>query len=695
MRSKCSTSDRLKVFFQNSQYQIASRFAKISTVIPRWNDGYQAAVKAGELDAYISAEFLVYPQYLKKAFSTGDGIWLDLYIGEKKKQGHPPNGDFKKAHTQLNEIIEEEFAYLKSAAEKAGVGEELTRLSTTLDQVGTAICFRPRQNIRILWIADCLYLDIQSFLAAGLASAELDLQPDLVTTKNPVERYEKISSLVQSNTYDAIFYCPFSYENSASYTRLLNYRHPVSNAFSARQLAHDEGNSVTSILDLIIENTSCPVFIHNASGVRRHHGGIKEAVKDALTLYARIEYSKTINSYLSDQIHQHNTKPGNSPIIVIDEFSIVKATGMRNSGAYFHHFGLQHPGRLGALLKDTYLDALLTVKNLHKRKVVICDLDNTLWKGVIGEGAVEQYKDRQAILKSLKDKGILLAINSKNNPENVTWNGAVLKSDDFACTRINWQTKAENISEIAGEMNLNTNSFIFVDDRADERAMVALVHPEITTLDADESSTWRRLALWSEMLDNPGGIDRTQMYQERKKRKSFVNSKPEHSTASLFSQLDLKCTIRPSENKNLPRISELINRTNQFNTTGRRTSLKEIKSWHEHPDWSIYTARTSDRFGDMGLVGVLVTRQEGKKTIIEIFVLSCRVFGYGIETAILKAVSEANKNRIISGTIVPTSVNQPCQSVYQDHHFKKEGDHWIYDHSSPPVINKDWLSVDG
>jgi FkbH-like protein len=106
-----------------------------------------------------------------------------------------------------------------------------------------------------------------------------------------------------------------------------------------------------------------------------------------------------------------------------------------------------------------YIDPLVTIHNLLGRKVVICDLDNTFWKGLIGEGAIDHHVDRQSILKWLENKGVLLAVNSKNDAGNVMWGGA-LSGDDFAGVRINWNTKVQNIREL----NLNTNSFVFIDE---------------------------------------------------------------------------------------------------------------------------------------------------------------------------------------------------------------------------------------
>jgi FkbH-like protein len=179
----------------------------------------------------------------------------------------------------------------------------------------------------------------------------------------------------------------------------------------------------------------------------------------------------------------------------------------------------------------------------------------------------------------------LLAIISKNDATNVTWNGAVLNYDHFAGIRINWKMKVENVVELAKEMNLNTNSFIFVDDRCDERAMVSSAYPEILTLDSGDTTTWRRLVMWQRMLSGIGAIDARDCTKKRIEREKFVSSNSRLSKAGLFEQLALKCTVTLCAERKLPRVTELLNRTNQFNTTGRRTSLKEVQGWYKDPKW--------------------------------------------------------------------------------------------------------------
>ena len=124
---------------------------------------------------------------------------------------------------------------------------------------------------------------------------------------------------------------------------------------------------------------------------------------------------------------------------------------------------------------------------------------------MIGEGAVRHHLDRQKTLKRLRHKGVLLAINSKNDAKNVHWAGAALSADDFVSSQINWSPKLQNMRRIAEELNLKTKDFLFLDDRADERAMVTETMPEVVALDAESPAVWRRLSLAADLLPAQSG----------------------------------------------------------------------------------------------------------------------------------------------------------------------------------------------
>jgi FkbH-like protein len=314
-----------------------------------------------------------------------------------------------------------------------------------------------------------------------------------------------------------------------------------------------------------------------------------------------------------------------------DECALRARASDSELGRYFHVYGLQHPARFGAEVAGEYDLILETLGNLHGKKLIVCDLDNTLWDGVIGEGAVSHFADRQHLLARLKKKGVLLAVASKNDPKNVHWTGGVLSEDDFVYSYIAWTPKVAAFSAIQQSLNLKTKDFIFIDDRADERAMVEDAHPEIFCYDPTVERTWRAFALWEQLLGDEPDMDRTQMYHDRAKREAFTAEQtadaPDES--AMFASLGLRIRIWEAGKKDIARATELINRTNQFNMQGSRTTFAQMNEWRDSKDHRIYLASMADRFGDMGVISVLVADLTGEAVEIPIFVLSCRVFGYG------------------------------------------------------------------
>ena len=168
---------------------------------------------------------------------------------------------------------------------------------------------------------------------------------------------------------------------------------------------------------------------------------------------------------------------------------------------------------------------------------------------------VKHYHDRQKTLKRLRDKGLLLAINSKNDPKNVRWDGAGLTLDDFVSCQINWTSKVQNIRRIAAELN-EDQDFLFIDDRADERAMGLEMTPEALTLDAESPAVWRRLSMAADLLPEQDELDRTLAYKQKAAREQFLdeNGGEDAETAAaeqreLFRRLDFRVSIRRPERR--------------------------------------------------------------------------------------------------------------------------------------------------
>jgi FkbH-like protein len=252
---------------------------------------------------------------------------------------------------------------------------------------------------------------------------------------------------------------------------------------------------------------------------------------------------------------------------------------------------------------------------------------------------------------------------------------------------------------IQDSLNLKTKDYVFVDDRADELDLMRASYPETLCLDATDPRSWTRIALWGRLLEEDQDMDRTQMYKQREARKAFaaeqVSSVEER--AALFSSLKLRLAIHSALPTDLKRVAELINRTNQFNLEGSRTTLREVRTWHESPDHVILLGASADRFGDMGTTCIAVAHCLGTEMHILPFVLSCRVFGYGIEHGVmnhLKQIARSRSLHRIVGRFQPTSQNAPCKAFLAESGFVEAGGQWVFDTASGAgVATPGWLEV--
>ena len=382
---------------------------------------------------------------------------------------------------------------------------------------------------------------------------------------------------------------------------------------------------------------------------------------------------------------------------MLDEEALRREHGDGRLGHLLYDSGQDEPVfRIGLPVAERYREHLFVRAYLNGKKLVACDLDNTLWEGLIGEGSIKHYTDRQTILRRLRERGILLAVCSKNDVRNVQWRESVLVEDDFVSTQINWDPKPLNLKRIESALNLKTKDFVFIDDRPDERELVSLSIPDVLAMDATSARTWKQLELWSWQVSRSGEPDRTKLYQERSRRQAFLDDlkSDEEDQGKALLQLGLRVNLRDVREAELPRVVELINRTNQFNLCGSRTTPQEVAGWLASGDHQVLVADASDKFGTMGLVSVAVIAVKPGRVEIPVFVLSCRVFGYGIENVLLNT---AKKIALLSdlplvGLYRETPHNQPCRKTYPNNGFQwQEGD-WYWG-GEGETMDPPWLDL--
>jgi FkbH-like protein len=330
------------------------------------------------------------------------------------------------------------------------------------------------------------------------------------------------------------------------------------------------------------------------------------------------------------------------------------------------------------------------VKSVYGRskKCLVIDLDNTLWGGVIGDDGVqnlilgrdhpvgESFLDFQRYVKGLRRRGVILAVCSKNDLENAregfSHPDSILKLEDFSAFKANWSPKPDNIREIARELNIGLDSIVFVDDNPAERALVTDQLPEVATPELGSDVT-----RFAEILESEGYFEVHKVVQDDLNRSAYYSSNAQRSSVQasfsdygeFLASLEMTAEIAPFSPVYLERITQLINKTNQFNLTTRRYTHAEVETIAHDPTFVTLYGRLADRFGDNGLVSVIIGRAVNETLEIDLWLMSCRVLNREMELAMFDAVIEqcqARGIRKIVGSYIPSKKN----GMVSDHYLK-------------------------
>ena len=343
-------------------------------------------------------------------------------------------------------------------------------------------------------------------------------------------------------------------------------------------------------------------------------------------------------------------------------------------------------------------DIAYNVSNIIKsiygknKKALAVDLDNTLWGGVISEDGAENvkvgpeipegeiYLDFQKYLKKLKSLGVLLNVVSKND-EDIAISGlentdGVLKPDDFIKIKANWEPKSDNIIRISEELNLGADAFAFVDDNPMERDIVSkningvgvanLSSPENYIRELDKSGFFEVTNVTEE------DIDKTKQYKEMQERESLKNSFVDY--AEYLKSLNMKAEIAAFEEKYYDRISQLSNKSNQFNLTTKRYTVEDIKKISEDKNYITLYGKLIDKFGDNGIVSLLIGKISGKELDLELFLMSCRVLKREMEYKMFDALVEKCRGigvGKIKAKYIKTEKNSMVKNLLADFGFTK------------------------
>ena len=452
----------------------------------------------------------------------------------------------------------------------------------------------------------------------------------------------------------------------------------------ADQLLDDQFAHFSVMWDKIAERYACPVIQNNFDRPAWRLLGNS----DISDYRGKTNFISRLNQKLYDYAQGHKGFYVNDIDYLAANYGLEKWS----NPLYWHMY--KYSLCLDAIpsLAKSVADIIKSIYGKNK-KVLVCDLDNTLWGGVVGDDGVEGiqvgpevptgqiYSEFQSYVKELKSIGVLLAVNSKNDEENaiagLNHPDGVLKPDDFVNIKANWENKDRNMQAIAAELNLGIDSFVFIDDNPTEREIMRQADFGVAIPEMDKVENYIRV------LDNNGyfevtslsadDLSRVKMYQENAKRTQLQQSLGSYE--DFLKSLEMKATIRNFEPIYIQRIAQLTNKSNQFNLTTLRCSESAITKMKDSPDYLCLYGKLEDKFGDNGVVSVVAGERIGDELHMRLWLMSCRVLKRGMEDAMLDTlVSDAQQIGIktIKGYYYPTAKNNMVRDFYQRMGFTLE-----------------------
>jgi HAD-superfamily phosphatase, subfamily IIIC/FkbH-like domain len=432
---------------------------------------------------------------------------------------------------------------------------------------------------------------------------------------------------------------------------------------------------------------------------------VKFAVDDFLV-------EEALNQFNHDVIAL-TQKYNNVKVIDFSEFTSQYSADSLIDWKYYYISKIEINPRLSLAFEKWFLRRIEEVE-LKRKKCLTLDLDNTLWGGILGEDGTDGIKiggdypgnaflNFQEGLIELSKNGVILTICSKNNEQDVfdAWNNnpfILLNQRYISSYRINWQNKAENIKELAEELNIGLDSFVFVDDNPTERELIKQMLPMVEVPDFPEKP-YQIPAFFASLVDKYFRVysvteedkNKTQQYKANAERKREEQKFTDYS--EYLSSLNIEIEILKANDFNLSRIAQMTQKTNQFNLTTRRYIDADIKSFMDRGSF-VYCINVKDKFGDNGITGCTIIDCSGKKCFIDSLLLSCRILGKGIEFAFMQTILLLLKKQgieEIQSLYIPTKKNVQVCDFYDKMGFmltstNKDGTR-NYSLELPPV---DW-----
>ena len=459
-----------------------------------------------------------------------------------------------------------------------------------------------------------------------------------------------------------------------------------------KSLVKEKINELENLISHFKNNTSSKLVITNFNIPSYSPNGVIETKSE----FGFHEMIQEINNELRNIVKKQNS------VYVFNFDQFISNHGEKNifDDRQFHIGNIQISFNYIPYLAHELMGYVKPMLSIN-RKCIVVDLDNTLWGGVVGEDGFDGIKlsqessgkafiEFQKYLLSLWQQGIILAINSKNNFDDAMkviqeHPEMILREKHFGSIKINWNDKAQNMQKISEDLSIGLNSMVFFDDDKTNQERISNEFPEILTIDLDsDPSTYvqklKDLNDFNVLQRTDEDIKRGEMYSQQRQRNELKESIS--NIEDFLKKLDIKIQIQNPTDFNIPRISQLTLKTNQFNLTTKRYQENDIRTLVDDPKIRVGCAQVQDKFGDNGITSVFIIKKQEKKWIIDSFLQSCRIIGRGIEDAIMSEIlKDAKKNGVekVYANFIPTNKNKPTEEFLPQNGFKKENTDWIFD----------------
>jgi len=463
----------------------------------------------------------------------------------------------------------------------------------------------------------------------------------------------------------------------ASDSRMLKLASPLDDDAAAEQMVVAAVARISRIAETASHTTACPVILQTLADD-----------PDASRVNMDIGLPGTPRFLISEFNRRLARQARHDSRIVLDVNGLASLAGLTAWSAGRYWYAAKYP--FATAMIPLYADNIMRILAAQvgrSRRVLVLDLDNTMWGGIVGDDGIEglvlgsgsplgeAHAALQRMALSLKQRGIILCVSSKND-ETIALDAfrnhpeMILKEDDIVAFRVNWEDKAANIKAIADAIDLGLDSFVFLDDNPAERKRVRDALPSVAVPELPEDPSD-----WLMVVQAAGYFEQVSFSREDQLRAGFYKANARRAAQmerignhdDYLRSLDMRLSIAPFDGLGRKRIAQLMSKSNQFNLTTRRYSEAEIAALQSDPGAITVQARLEDIFGDNGMISTVICRRHGRRFDIDSWIMSCRVLGRRVEEAILRhLVAQARMLGVteIIGRYIPTARNELVRDHY-------------------------------